>query len=83
MDQYANEFGDHIDSIMECGMEANQKRYSSYRYIVRCWKGVLSKGTRIKLPVCVIREVRDTFPERSGEYTGHKDYPESGKDITI
>ena len=72
--QYANEFGQFCDSLMDDDSVSNQnRRYKLHRFLVCLWKGPLPKGHRIRLPACIIREVRDSFPSPTGEYTGHKE----------
>jgi hypothetical protein len=34
----------------------------------------MGKGNRMVVPACVVKLVREKWPEESGEYTGHKDY---------
>jgi hypothetical protein len=70
MDQYEKEFDDFSDSLIGNRQSQNERRYASYRFMVRLIHGVLPKGKRRKLPLCVTREIHDNFPERDGNYKG-------------
>ena len=55
-------------------------RKAIYRVFTYIKYGHLGRGQRIPIPECVLREIRNMFPERDGEYMGFKDTPETGGD---
>ena len=52
---------------------ANVCRKKAYRFFAHFLHGHLGKGTRMKLPKCVLVGVRAYWPEQSGRYMGHRD----------
>ena len=51
-----------------------QYRFTAY-YQYTAWTHyfeILGKGKRIVVPSCVVKEIRNTFPEASGKYVGFK-----------
>ncbi|XP_076084320.1 P2X purinoceptor 7-like [Mytilus galloprovincialis] len=49
-----------------------QSRLVAYRQFI-CWmlKGEkLGKGRRVVIPSCVVKDIRDSFPENNNDYTG-------------
>jgi hypothetical protein len=67
---YEKEFDDFSDSLIGTGQAPRACRYASYRFMVRLIHGVLPKGDRRKLPLCITREIHDNFPESDGNYVG-------------
>ena len=62
---------------------SRQYRLTAYRQFV-CWmfRGEkLGKGKRVVIPSCVIRKIRDHFPEPDGQYTGFKNVIHSLSDL--
>ena len=51
-------------------------RYTSYRQYT-AWAHFyerLGKGCRVVIPVCVVRKIREVFPDSNGNYTGFKEF---------
>jgi hypothetical protein len=55
-------------------------RYSSYRMFVSWSHGHLGKGIRRVIPSCVVRTIRESYPEADGQYTGFR-VTEDGEEI--
>jgi hypothetical protein len=72
-DKYEEEFDKFSDSLIGNGESNAQKRFASYRFMVRMIHGVLRKGERRKLPLCITREIHDNFPDEEGKYKGYED----------
>ena len=57
-------------------------RWHMYREYVRLHHPELQRGQHIRIPMCVIINFRETWPnEEGGEYAGHKEgfwYPDNG-----
>ncbi|XP_071974777.1 kelch repeat and BTB domain-containing protein 4 isoform X3 [Engystomops pustulosus] len=57
--------------------ERSQHRYlrvAGYRKFTNIIHGFLGKGRGISVPACVVRKIRQTYPDPSGQYTGFKYY---------
>ncbi|XP_071944377.1 P2X purinoceptor 7-like [Antedon mediterranea] len=68
--QYVSQYQEHV---VEGAIE-RRYRYTAYRQFVRwCW-GFLGKDRRIPMPSCVMKKIRDVFPDEANNYTGFK-YP--------
>lgn len=72
--------------ILQCRMAEDKKKYSNvsnrlwrhlaYRNFI-CWINSwtsIGRHNRIVIPACVVREVRERFPEENGIYTGFKEF---------
>jgi hypothetical protein len=73
----------HYDSMMvlgteleEHGVEHKSIRYSLYREMALKFYGKLGSRVRKKLPTCIVGEIRDAYPKKTGEdYTGFRPGP--------
>lgn len=74
--------------ILQCKMIEDKKKYSNvsnrlwrhlaYRNFI-CWINswiAIGRHNRVVIPACVVREVRERFPEENGIYTGFKEFEE-------
>ena len=61
-------------------VENKAMRKAIYRMFTYSKYGHLGRGQRIPIPDCVLREIRNMYPERDGEYMGFEDAPEIGGD---
>ena len=61
-------------------VENGAMRKAIYRMFTYIKFGHLGRGQRIPIPVCVLREIRNMYPERDGDYMGFKEAPEIGGD---
>lgn len=65
--QYRQQYGERPEQGNE------RHRYTAYRQFVRwCWE-YLGKDVRVVLPSCAVLKIRQTFPDRDGNYTGFQD----------
>ncbi len=64
---------DIYDSNGDTHMTNKQIRFYLYRVATNWIHGVLGKGVRIELPVCVRGEILDMAPEADHVYTGFID----------
>ncbi|XP_040265171.1 kelch repeat and BTB domain-containing protein 4 isoform X2 [Bufo bufo] len=57
----------------EC-KEHRHLRVAGYRKFTNLVYGFLGKARRVSVPTCVIKKIRQTYPEPDGHYTGFKYY---------
>jgi hypothetical protein len=60
------------EKLQENGSTNKEIRYELYRIATKAISGHLGKGNRQKLPSCVTADIKDVFPESTGEYVGFK-----------
>jgi hypothetical protein len=60
------------ENMQEDGQTNKEIRYELYRIATNAISGHLGKGNRKKLPTCVTADIKDLFPESTGEYVGFK-----------
>jgi hypothetical protein len=60
------------EQMQEDGSTNKEIRYELYRIATKAISGHLGKGNRQKLPSCVTADIKDVFPESTGEYVGFK-----------
>ena len=57
------------------------RRFVLYWYYATNIYSIRGKGNRKHLPICLVKKIRETYPETSGKYTGYRaattDYVES------
>jgi hypothetical protein len=51
----------------------NQRRFLAYKQFAFAIHGSLMKGDRRQLPKCVVKGIRETWPDEKGKYTGFKE----------
>ena len=64
---------DDSASTCEQAMQPSASRHYLYRAFTRSEYGYLGAGNRIIIPVCVRDYIRSLFPDKDGNYTGHRD----------
>ena len=64
----------HCSALVEIDEEKTAKQlwYTAYTEFVRIVYGYVGRKHRIPLPVCVEKDIRDAYPEASGEYVVFK-----------
>jgi hypothetical protein len=60
------------EEMMDAGHHPKEIRFELYKVASRFRDGLLGKGYRIELPLCVTGDIRDAFPAKGGNYTGFK-----------
>jgi hypothetical protein len=72
-DKTLYEYLAHVGESMQDGGQSNKEiRYELYRIATKAINGHLGKGNRKKLPTCVTADIKDLFPESTGDYVGFK-----------
>ena len=64
---------DGVASTCERDMQPSASRHYLYCAFPRSEYGYLGAGNRIIIPECVRDYIRSLFPDRDGNYTGHRD----------
>jgi hypothetical protein len=60
------------EEMMDVGRHPKEIRFELYKVASRFRDGLLGKGYRIELPLCMTGNIRDAFPAKGGNYTGFK-----------
>jgi hypothetical protein len=61
------------DDAIDSGLLAREVRCDLYRIATCFHHGHLGRGVRKELPLCVVGEIKDSFPAKGGNYTGFKE----------
>ena len=68
MMQRRDNFGLHAQTIQDINKSFRHAAYRAYIYWIF---GRLGAGNRQVVPSCVVRRIRETFPDPAGHYTGY------------
>jgi hypothetical protein len=67
---------DHLmcrgDDMKDDDVTNKEIRYELYHISSRFINGILGKGNRKELPLCVVGEIKDSYPASCGNYTGFR-----------
>jgi hypothetical protein len=60
------------DDMKDDDVTNKEIRYELYHISSRFINGILGKGNRKELPLCVVGEIKDSYPASGGNYTGFR-----------
>ena len=53
--------------------DISKNRFYCYREFTRIVYGYLGKNNRIELPSCIVKQIHNMYPDKSGKYVGFND----------
>lgn len=76
-------FGDTGDALMFTNMNNKNYRYFAYRNYIDLMFGKLGKHNRRLIPACIVKNIRQTWPDPDGNYVGFIDVDEFGQPLNM
>ncbi|CAB9499572.1 hypothetical protein SEMRO_64_G036250.1 [Seminavis robusta] len=71
-DYYDFLFRDVAEPMELAGMSNKEIRFQLYSGSIRLWRGYMGGGNRVRVPRCMMTEIKDHYPDPEGKYVGFK-----------